>query len=236
MGIITVAKQQLGQWITEGTAVRGWYTCEITGKKFRGANAEEQFAKQNQTMEEIKMEDIKMTVGAGKEITSTTEENKDNTVEVHVDHVIMPENLVDIDAGEEQTDAEETKEEAQETPVVAQEEKPKAKKPQKLKEINLADIKEKYPHVVAIVDIDVSDQEDNIEADSMGVMHMSFPALSEKLTYKTENEMIKGKRVFRFYEIECDCGESRIIKPQDAFQVKRCEVCTEEWRKAKRRK
>jgi len=33
-------------WIEEGTAQRGWYTCLLTDKKFRGADAEAQFALQ----------------------------------------------------------------------------------------------------------------------------------------------------------------------------------------------
>lgn len=33
-------------WIEEGTAQRGWYTCILTGKKLRGTDAEAQFALQ----------------------------------------------------------------------------------------------------------------------------------------------------------------------------------------------
>lgn len=47
-----VAKEQMTYWITEGTAVRGWFTCEKTGKKFRGEKATEQFKAQQEAIDE----------------------------------------------------------------------------------------------------------------------------------------------------------------------------------------
>lgn len=45
---IETAKEKMTNWITEGTQVRGWYTCEKTGKKFRGVDAADQLAAQDE--------------------------------------------------------------------------------------------------------------------------------------------------------------------------------------------
>jgi len=40
-------------WIEEGTAVAGWYTCTLTGKKFRSSGAQAQFELQAQLIDQI---------------------------------------------------------------------------------------------------------------------------------------------------------------------------------------
>ena len=46
-------KHKLDNWIIEGTAVKGWYTCILTGKKFRGTDAIKQFEDQDKLIQII---------------------------------------------------------------------------------------------------------------------------------------------------------------------------------------
>lgn len=50
-------------WIEEGSANRGWYTCILTGKKFRGLEAEYLLNRQQEALElEQKKEGIQMEI------------------------------------------------------------------------------------------------------------------------------------------------------------------------------
>lgn len=54
--IIERAKVELGCWIEEGTANRGWYTCQVTGRKLRGQEAKAQLDRQREAIEAIEQE------------------------------------------------------------------------------------------------------------------------------------------------------------------------------------
>lgn len=211
------AAKDMENWIIEGSAIRGWYTCIKTGKKFRGADAEAQFKIQAEAIDK-----------ADKEFEAAIE--ADIEMENEMDAELTP---------EVQHAAKMALVNAASTEVASDKEgKPKAPRaPRKPKGIDAEAIKAKYPHVTDVITINIEDSRAE-EGDTMGILHTEFPApMSTKLMEQICGEIEAGKRTFHLVRIACvDCGETRVIKSQDAFQVKRCEACTTEYRKANRRK
>lgn len=157
-------KADMENWITEGTAVKGWYTCEKTGKKFRGEAALEQLKEQERQIDLMitVMQDIEM------------EEEMDEELSEEVQH--------------------------------------KAK--------------------MALVNADMPTVEQVSEV--LSSSNLIIDKMTETLVNHVALEQVQGKSI-KLITINCeDCGAERLIKPQDAFQVKRCEDCQKKHRNAMR--
>lgn len=138
-----IVKADAVNWINEGAAVKGWYTCEITGRKYRGEEA--RLALQTQAA----------------------------AVDLMIEELIA-------------------QEEATEDISLASEE----------------------PLTVVIAGDIQEPTEGNREVE-----------MTEVLMNHVAIEQVKGKPV-KLVQISCvDCEAPRAIKPQDVFQVKRCEDC-----------
>lgn len=197
------ASQTLGHWYTEELKSKGWYTCAVTEKKLRGLEVEYLISKQERLVQEIKENDNDLYA------TETIEQEESEEIEQDEPQ----EDELFVDAPEPP---------APEPPVAN--EKPKAK-PRKKKIKSLEEVKAKYPHVVGIEILKVSDEEMR-SSDISNMVYTRFPAMTTKLAGFICTEIENGKREFTLYEIQCTtCKKSRVIKPQDAFQVTRCEAC-----------
>lgn len=153
-------------WLDGGPNGRGWYTCLLTGKKFRGAQAKAMLEEQRRAMEErvseIQIEEEKMEMM--EQIALEIEEQAEAAGD---------------DQPQDQT--------AEQDQAVA------ADLPQD----------DRYRYTQRLAD------------------HIAISRIS-------------GKPV-KTVTIECiDCGMPRIIKVQDAFQVKRCPECQRKHRNRKR--
>ena len=153
-------------WLDEEPNGRGWYTCLLTGKKFRGAQAKAMLEEQRRAMEErvseIQIEEEKMETA--EQIALEIEEQAEA-------------------AGDGQPEEQMAK-----------------------------------PEQVEVVDLSQGDQY----------------RYTQRLADHIAINRISGKPV-KTVTIECiDCGAPRIIKVQDAFQVKRCPECQRKYRNRKR--
>jgi len=160
--IIERVKQELGCWIEEGTAKKGWYTCQITGRKLRGQEAQEQLQRQREAIARAEVEQehelaLEQQKLAQEEVAVTAEVSKREAVDVATDEVVRQIGI-----------------------------------PSNMKEIG------------------------------------------NKMTARLRSHLLQRGGV-DLVSIRCiDCGAERLIKPQDAFQVKRCVDCQHTYRKAKR--
>lgn len=80
--IIEVAQQHgMENWLEAGT--KGWYTCIITGKKFRGAAAKEILATMEEVKEEIERNDNQEEYQA-EEIVTKEDSKMTERLQVHI--------------------------------------------------------------------------------------------------------------------------------------------------------
>lgn len=172
-------KADATHWINDGTAVKGWYTCEITGKKFRGDMAWAQLEKQEA--------DIQFMITM---IEDTNMENEmDDELGEDTQHAAK---MALVNAGLMSRPEREGKMVAR---IMESVDKPTA------------------------APVDKGDLEGQI---------------TDALAVHLNEEADKGKNV-ALVTIQCeDCGAKRLIKPQDAFQVRRCEECQKKHRNAMR--
>lgn len=106
------------------------------------------------------------------------------------------------------------------------------------RKLSLDEVQEKYPHVIKIVNIEFTDEDMN-NKDYMGLLQTKadLQGISDSLADWLCLQMDTGKNDFCFYRIKCgDCKEYRVIKPQDAFQVKRCDNCSRAYKNQRRKK
>lgn len=202
---IEAVKMDAVNWIEEGTAVKGWYTCTITGKKFRGADAAAQLEKQEVAIERM----LQMAADCEME----------NEMDAELEFFAEQEPAI----GEEQAKAIEE---------AANEEIASADSTDTDEEAMTGEINAEPVVNTATVQVNVDVK--GHEADTLGAVHMTLGndigKITETLMLHIEDEAIKGKGV-KLVTIQCvDCGADRLIKPQDVFQVKRCENCQKKHR------
>lgn len=150
-------------WLDEEPNGRGWYTCLLTGKKFRGAQAKAMLEEQRHAMEE---------------------------------------RMSEIQIEEEKMEAEEqAAREIEEQAEAAGDDQP---------------------------------EEQMMKPEQTGLPQGDQYRYTQRLADHITISRIIGKPV-KTVAIQCiDCGAPRIIKVQDAFQVKRCPECQRKYRSRKR--
>lgn len=145
-----------------------------------------------------------------------------------------------IDLIEKQAElAKELEEQAQAEIIEEEPTKEVKSKSRKKKAKSLEEVQAKYLHVHRIITFEIPEDQVGEGVDTVSTLNSATDTsnFTEKLFDWTEDEILSGRTSYVFYEIKCvDCGKLRVIKPQDAFQVKRCEACTLKHRKANRRK
>lgn len=179
-------------WIEEGTAVAGWYTCILTGKKFRSAGAEAQFALQAELIEAAEAaqaaQEYYAEIASGGEEPEVVEANE-QALDGQADREDIDFNKVDLDG----LTANEAERLAEDLNVL--------NRPQ-------------YDHL--------TQRQSNMSGKLWDHIH-------------SEAAFVAAPDGVKLISIDCcDCGVERKIKPQDAFQVKRCAICQNKHRNAVR--
>jgi len=82
---------------------------------------------------------------------------------------------------------------------------------------------------------DMLDLREQLKEEEERVREDKKIARTEKKREKKEAKEAKVEVTGKFMVITCECGNKRQIKPQDAFQVKRCVDCQDEFARERRR-
>lgn len=209
--ILDLAKEMgFENWLGDDQT-KGWYTCLLTGKKFRGEVAKKMIEEQEEAMKERQSE-----IGnqeADEEIKSEEEQVQGSLFS----------DLAEMEIDPEAAD--------QDGPQAAQGKLPEARiGKSKIRVISKEGDNTPDTSVVVMG----TETEDG--GDTLGVLHVNgmIDKITEKLAVHLEIKMVEGKPV-KMTTIHCaDCGTERQIKVQDKFQVTRCPDCQKKHRNRKR--
>lgn len=196
---------------------RGWFTCQITGKKFRGEVAMEMLNEQAEAMNERQAE-----IEQAEEIEEINYEEKE--IE-EIEANLKGEEIAKCGfCGEEMAGAKTRNAGGYE---ILDHHHDCEREIHEGRDIESAEAAEEAEQENA-------DFAATISGKRTGVIKVNEEKITEKLAVHLEIKMVEGKPV-KMTTIECeDCGKERQIKVQDAFQVTRCPECQKKHRNKKR--